>query len=90
MEWDESTKALINDVAKKAAHETVQITLTGLGVDARHPLEAQADFQFIRAMRLTWQSAKTRGFLVALALMVTGFFSFLWSAIKSSAGMGHH
>lgn len=86
MEWDESTKALINDVAEAAAEKTVRVTLSGLGVDAANPLEAQADFHFIRAMRTTWQSAKSRGILAGLALMVTGFFTFLWSALKASVG----
>jgi len=88
MEWDESTKALINDVASQAADKTVERTMTSLGVDITHPIEVQADFRFIRAMRLTWSSAKSRGLLVALGLMITGFFSFFWAAVKTSMGMG--
>jgi len=88
MEWDESTKALINDVAEKAADKTVERTMTTFGIDVQHPLDVQADFRFIRAMRETWSSAKSRSALVAIGLMVTGFFSFFWSAVKASIGMG--
>ena len=88
MEWDEATKALIKDVAQETAKETVEVTLTTLGVDHTQPLEVQADFRFVRAMRTTWSSAKSRSAFVAIGLMVTGFFSFFWSAVKASVGMG--
>jgi len=83
-EWDEATKALINDAAEKAAEVTLTRTLTSLGVDMQNPLQVQRDMQFLRAMRETWASAKSKGILVALGLMVTGFFSFLWEAVKDS------
>jgi len=88
MEWDEATKALINDVAEKAADKTVTRTLSGFGVDVNDPLSMQRDMQFIRAMRETWSSAKSRGLFVALGLMVTGFFTFLWGAIRAQIGSG--
>ena len=88
MDWDESTKALINDVAEEAANKTVERTMTSLGVDIDHPLEVQADFRFMRAMRLTWTSTKSRSLFIALGLMITGFFSFFWAAVKSSMGIG--
>lgn len=88
MEWDESTRALINDVAEQAADKTVVRTMTSLGVDITNPLEVQADFRFMRAMRLTWTSAKSRSIFIALGLMITGFFSFFWAAVKSSIGIG--
>ena len=88
MEWDEPTKALINDVAERAAEKTVRITLTGLGVDTDNPLEVQKDFQFMRSMRETWSSTKSRGMFVALGLMITGFFSFFWSAVKATISGG--
>jgi len=84
MEWDESTKALINDVAEKAANETMERTMTTFGIDVANPLEVQADFRFIRGMRETWQSTKSRSWFVAIGLMVTGFFSFFWAAVKAS------
>lgn len=90
MEWDEATKALINDVAEEAANKTVERTLTSFGVDVGNPLEVQADFRFIRAMRLTWSSAKSRSIFIAMALMITGFFSFFWAAVKSYVGLGPH
>lgn len=87
MEWDEPTQALIKDVATAAAKETVEVTLTTLGVDHTKPLEVQADFRFLRGMRETWSSAKSRGLLAGVALMITGFFSFFWAAVKTSIGM---
>jgi|GEM_PF-3479666 len=88
MNWDDATKALINEVAEKAADKTVTRTMTTFGVDTNHPLEVQKDFQFIRAMRETWSSAKSRGLIAALGLMVTGFFTFFWSAVKSALHNG--
>jgi len=86
MEWDESTRALINDVAEQAADKTVARTLQGMGVDIDDPLAMQRDMQFVRAMRETWHSAKARSLFVALGLMVTGFFAFLWGAIRAQFG----
>ena len=88
MDWDEATKALINDVAEQAADKTVTRTMTSFGVDTANPLEVQKDFQFIRAMRETWSSAKSRSLFVALGLMVTGFFTFFWAAVKSALSNG--
>lgn len=87
-EWDEATRALINDAAEKAAEKTVERTMTTLGVDMSNPLDVQRDMQFIRAMRETWHSAKAKGLLVAMGIMVTGFFSFFWDALKSSLKAG--
>jgi len=84
MEWDEATKALINDVAEKAANETMERTMTTFGIDVANPLEVQADFRFIRGMRENWNSVKSRSIFVAVGLMITGFFTFLWAAVKSS------
>ena len=89
MEWDEATKALINDVATTAADKTVERTMTSFGIDVSNPLEAQADFQFLRGMRTTWNSAKSRSIFVAVGLMITGFFSFLWAAVKASFHTGN-
>ena len=74
MEWDEATKALINDVAEQAADKTVSRTLQGFGVDINDPLAMQRDMQFLRAMRDTWHS--------------TGFFTFLWGALRAQIGSG--
>jgi len=87
-EWDAATKALINDAAERAAEKTVTRTMTSLGVDMSDPLTVQRDMQFLRAMRETWHSAKAKGLLVAMGLMVTGFFSFFWEAIKTSFHTG--
>jgi predicted type IV restriction endonuclease len=84
MEWDEATKALINDVAEQAADKTVVRTMTSLGVDVSNPLEVQADFQFIRGMRSNWNSVKSRSIFMAVGLMITGFFTFLWAAVRAS------
>ena len=84
MEWDEATRALINDVAEEAANKTVEHTMTSFGIDTANPLEVQADFRFIRGMRETWSSARSRSLFVALGLMITGFFSFFWAAVKAS------
>ena len=73
MEWDEATKALINDVATTAADKTVERTMTSFGID----------------VRTTWNSAKSRSIFVAVGLMITGFFSFLWAAVKASFHTGN-
>ncbi len=87
-EWNEATKALINDVAEQAADKTIERTMTSFGIDVTSPIEVQADFRFIRAMRETWQSTKSRSWFVAIGLMVTGFFSFFWAAVKASVSGG--
>lgn len=89
MEWDEATKALIKDVAESAAEKTVTQVLTGLGVDASDPLSVQRDMQFIRSMRQSWDTAKNNGLIVGTGIMITGFVTYLWLAIKASIAGSH-
>lgn len=49
---DDSTRAVMQEIAREAATEAVKGTLTSLGVDHSHPLEAQQDMHALRDMRL--------------------------------------
>ena len=79
MEWDESTKLLIKDVAEEAASKTVTQTLTSLGVDTTNPMEVQKDMQHLRQHREGWETSKARGWMALIGVAVVGAVSLLWN-----------
>lgn len=63
---DPATKALMEDVADRAARRAVVETLTGLGVDHKNPLETQRDFAALRDFRNVWGDPEYRRDMIHL------------------------
>ncbi len=67
---------------RKIVAETVEQTLTRLGVDTQEPLEFQRDMQHVRAWRESMETVKRQGILTAVVIVVTGVLGLIWLAIK--------
>ncbi len=72
------TEAQLKDVIR----DTVNETLTTLGVDVKNPLEMQADFQAIREWREVSATVRKKGLAALMVVLVTGLCSILWLGFK--------
>lgn len=61
---------------------TVKETLLALGIDTDEPLEAQKDFQHLRAWRQSSDTVKSQGLVAAVGILVTGILGLVWIALK--------
>ncbi len=68
---------------KCIVQETVQETLLTLGIDQRHPLEMQKDFQHVRSLRLATESIQRKGLLTLVGVMATGLAAIAWLGIRA-------
>jgi len=62
--------------------ETVQETLTQLGVDTNDPIEMQRDFQHLRDWRMAQETIRRKGYLTMVTILVTGFLGLVWVGFK--------
>lgn len=73
---DERTREIAREAATQAVHET----LTGLGIDADNPMEAQQDAAMLRRLR----KAKERGVIALVLAMGGALLAASWQWIKTS------
>lgn len=66
------TEAEVRKIAHEAARQAVKETLTALGVDADHPLEAQKDFQMLRDWRRSADTVKKQSLVTAVGILTAG------------------
>lgn len=69
---------------RKIVAESVNQTLTQLGIDAGDPLEFQRDMQHLRAWRESVSTVKRQSLLVAVGIVMTGIIGLIWTAVKGS------
>jgi hypothetical protein len=62
--------------------ETVQATLTSIGIDAADPLVMQKDFAWLREWRESSEEVKRKGLLALVTLAVTGLAGAVWVGVK--------
>lgn len=75
------TDAEIRSIVKT----TVRETLLAMGVDIEDPLEAQKDFQHLRAWRQSVETVKRQGLMTAAGVVALGIIGLIWAAIKGPA-----
>jgi len=80
---DTETKALMHEIARAAAKEAVEETLTKLGFDTGDPVDIQADMMFLRDWRLAQRQVKKVALGTAVGVLVTGVCAAIWVGIKS-------
>ena len=76
----------IDAVATSAAERAVKSTLLSLGINIETPeaiVEAQLDFQHLRAWRETTEAAKRKALLTAVTVVVTGALGYLVLAFRT-------
>lgn len=71
---------------KRIVRETVEETLTSLGVDHDDPLEMQKDFQHLRDWRESVEAVRSKGIMTAFGILIAGVCGALWIGIKDIMG----
>lgn len=79
----EAAARAAKEVAREAAKVAVHETLIAIGIDAKNPLEAQADAQFTRDLRQSFATVKKQGIVTAIGILTAALFGLIWMAIKS-------
>ena len=82
------TSEEIDAIATTAAERAVKSTLLSLGINIETPaeiLEAQLDFQHLRAWRESTEAVKRKALLTAVTVVVTGAIGYLLLAFRTGA-----
>lgn len=72
-----------NEIRRIVA-ETVDQTLTRLGVDTENPLEFQRDLQHLREWRKSVSTIKRQSLITAVGIVVAGVIGLVWIAVKGN------
>jgi hypothetical protein len=72
-----------NEIRRIVA-ETVDQTLTRLGVDTEDPIEFQRDLQHLRAWRESVATIKRQSLITAVGVLTLGVLGLVWLAIKGN------
>lgn len=67
---------------RRVVAETVDQTLTRLGVDTSDPLEFQRDMQHLREWRESINTVKRQSLITAIGIITAGVLGLIWLAIK--------
>lgn len=76
------TEADIRRIVSETVEQTVEQTLTKLGIDPDQPIEFQKDMAFVRSWRTSSDTAKRQSILAAVGILTTGILGLVWMAIK--------
>ena len=75
----------IDQIAEAAANKAVRSTLLSLGINVDDPtevMEAQLDFQHLRAWRESTQAVKRKALTTAVGIIITGAIGWLVLAFQ--------
>lgn len=72
-----------NEIRRIVA-ETVDQTLTRLGVDTDNPLEFQRDLSHLREWRKSVATIKRQSLLTAVGVIIAGLLGLMWLGLKGS------
>lgn len=79
----EPTIILTESQIRRIIKESVSETLVSFGINPKDPVELQKDFSFLREWRMTTDTAKKRGLLTVIGIIVAGGLSLLWLGFKA-------
>lgn len=79
---DPEIRAIVDDVAAKAAKEAVKEIFLTLGIRTDDALEVQKDMQHLRAWRESVATVKKQSLLTAIGIITVGVIGLLWTALK--------
>lgn len=71
------------DELRHIISDGVREALLSLGIDAKDPLQTQADLRYLRNWRISVETAKSKGLLVAVGILVTGAIGAFILGLKS-------
>lgn len=69
---------------RRIVSETVNETLTRLGVDTEDPLEFQRDLQHLRAWRESVATVKQQSLVTAVGIIIAGALGLMWLALRGT------
>ena len=75
-------RAIVDDVAAKAAKEAVKEIFLTLGIRTDDALEVQKDMQHLRAWRESVATVKRQSLLSAIGIITVGVLGVIWSTLK--------
>jgi len=76
---EEELRALISESVQNGVHEG----LLRVGLDTTDPIQLQRDFQFIRDLRQTSDSIRSKAILTTIGVTVTGAAAVIWLGIRA-------
>ena len=68
--------------------ETVQETLTRIGIEHDDPVEMQRDFTHLRDWRKAVDKARSTSMITAIGILVSGMLGALWLGIQMMVNKG--
>ena len=71
---------------RRVMKETVQETLTRIGVDASDPHEMQKDFVHLRDMRVAYNSIRKKGLTTIVGIAFAGICAAVWLGFQQMLG----
>ena len=77
-------RAIVDDVAKKAAKEAVKEIFLTLGIRTDDALEVQRDMQHLREWRQSVATVKRQSLITAIGVITAGVIGLIWLAIKGA------
>jgi hypothetical protein len=67
---------------RRIVAETVEQTLTKIGIDTEQPLEFQKDMQHLRAWRESVSTVKRQSLITAVGILTAGVLGLIWMAVR--------
>lgn len=71
---------------RRIVAETVDQTLTRLGIDSDDPVELQKDMAHLRAWRESVGRVKRQSLMTAVGILTAGLLGLIWMALKGGSG----
>ena len=76
--------AMTENEIRRIVAETVDQTLTRIGIDTHDPIEFQRDLQHLRAWRESIATVKRQSLITAIGVITAGVLGLLWMAFKGA------
>jgi len=73
----------IGDLVSSAVQQGIKEALLTVGLDSRDPIALQRDFQFVRDLRKTSDSIRSKAILTTVGFVVTGIVAVVWLGIRA-------
>lgn len=80
---DQQKIELTKSELRELVRETVNETLTSLGVQHDSPLEMQRDFRYLREWRMTTDRVKIKTIVTIIVTVTSGAIAAIWMGLKT-------
>jgi|SRR6185437_11084029 len=80
--------AILEDIATKAAEQTVRKFSVAMGIDPDDPMGAQQDMQWVRKMRKRAEGIHGKAIMATISFAVLGALNAIWGVAKQLISAG--